>query len=774
MCKRKIYFILILLIPNTLQAQEHPTGNDSLALARQSYSLQNQLLGTLPFRGEVQEYYKLFPGAATLDYRGKNELHIRGSRHDEIGYFFEGVDVRSAFTGRNLFRFIPEALESIRLQNAPAADVGFAPSLAQHRLRRGGAELAFTLQSESDRFTPDYQKRLDTYSYGYADYVLTAEGKILKDNYRFFVAGERESFNDHYRKFWDGFTFSRPEARDYESKKTLRELIGVDEIAVQPGNIPQAQSSRYALNGIVTAQVGRVNLRAIGLFDRLKRQRNDTPIRNLFNPLRIPETKEEAGVLSLQMDYHNSRLANVHLQIDDLKSNAKTYDPLFEDDFLLYRDSLAIVEKGVPWAMPPDSYRYGDTYFQGPGQFRYFAFPFSRPGELLADYEKWQDDARGISGSLQKKQGEHEITIGGSWQRRTLRRFKIHNLLSFMNELRKIENEPEAFSSIEQKLRLREAGNVQAIGYDVFGEQIASASEANDAPRHPQITSFFIVDRFRAGDLQLTLGLRYDIFATDALIFKDPFEPEFNYGRATNIPLSSMQAAPKHSLLSPRFNAIFFADDRLQMRIDFGTYAQQPQFSQVHADRAYRVWAIQQAGNFNLEPRALDAGPVKSTQMTFGLAYQFQPDFHLDARLFHKTTDGYLQVDHIRTVDNFQFLVLDNSGESVARGAEASLEYRHGEFNAWLSYTFSAVHGLQSYPLSNLGDYLYSFSREQNFGTGPYTPLELQQSHTGNILLSYRLPGSLPLGLRNTGFSALLQFNSGHPYTLREAGDALG
>ena len=115
---------------------------------------------------------------------------------------------------------------------------------------------------------------------------------------------------------------------------------------IQPGNIPQANSEKFTVNSIIAANFGRVELRMIGLYSQQHQRRNDTPILHLFNQKRIPEFKEQAGLLSLQLDYSSPKDLNAHLQIDLMRSNSKTYDPLFEDDFLLYRDSLAVVEKG--------------------------------------------------------------------------------------------------------------------------------------------------------------------------------------------------------------------------------------------------------------------------------------------------------------------------------------------------------------------------------------------------------------------------------------------
>jgi len=211
--------------------------------------------------------------------------------------------------------------------------------------------------------------------------MVLAEGK--RDKFRFFAAAERQGFADHYRKFWNGFRFGNPADPlvDPRSGKTLEEIIGEDEIVIRPGNIPNADASRYIVNSIITADLGNFNLQAIGLFNRLRQSQNDTPIQYLYNPQRIPESKQTAGLLSLQMDYQIQKNFLAHLQVDLLRSNSKTYDPLFEDDFLLYRDSLAVAGKGLPWVQ--NEFGYSDLF--------YFNFPFSPNGASISNYSKTQE-----------------------------------------------------------------------------------------------------------------------------------------------------------------------------------------------------------------------------------------------------------------------------------------------------------------------------------------------------------------------------------------------
>ena len=294
-----IFLVFVLLSPFALLPQSNlkkklletnETKSDSINFDPGAIFLSSLILQSLPFRGESQEYYALFPGVVNQDYRGTDYLHVRGSRHDEVDYSIEGIDIRSAYSGLSLFHIIPEALSTVALHTSPDAATSHAPAMLQHRLRRGSRDFKLSVQGESDRFTPDYTSRMGTYSYGYSDYLFLAEGKLLfKDNIRFFIAGENQRFSDHYRMFWHGFTVGEPDMPlidEWNTGMSLQELLGKDKIEIKPGNIPRASSSRFSANGIINADFFPFKFSLIGLYDWNKKQQNNAPIQNIFNPKR--------------------------------------------------------------------------------------------------------------------------------------------------------------------------------------------------------------------------------------------------------------------------------------------------------------------------------------------------------------------------------------------------------------------------------------------------------------------------------------------------------
>jgi hypothetical protein len=123
-------------------------------LQDQAHTLELALLPRLPFRGAAPDYYGLFSGTVVQDYRGEARLHHRGSRHDEIAYEIEGVNIRSAHTGLPLLRFIPEALSRINLETAPGASQSHAGALIRHELRQSRGSYNFSARETFPRRLP--------------------------------------------------------------------------------------------------------------------------------------------------------------------------------------------------------------------------------------------------------------------------------------------------------------------------------------------------------------------------------------------------------------------------------------------------------------------------------------------------------------------------------------------------------------------------------------------------------------------------------------------
>lgn len=162
---------------------------------------------------------------------------------------------------------------------------------------------------------------------------------------------------------------------------------------------------------------------------------------------------------------------------------------------MLYRDSLAIVAKGLPWEAEARLTAYYDSDIIGTEDLQVHFFSFSSPGDIIATYSRSDENCWAISGWAQKKLGQHQLNFGTAIQRRPIRQFIIGNSLAYMNEYRKLDQVDESQYQ-DQLLFIRNWGNVEAFGYDILGKKIDHSDLVNNGPRHPRQYSFFLEDQF--------------------------------------------------------------------------------------------------------------------------------------------------------------------------------------------------------------------------------------------------------------------------------------
>jgi len=653
--------------------------------------------------------------------------------------------------------FIPEALARIELNTSPSANQSGAPALISHHLRRGGKEFKFNIRAETDRFSNNYKSRFDTFSYGYQNYLLTADGKIFNDNLRFFAAGETELFDDYYRKFWSGFKIGGDEfpLETWSGDPTLEELTGTDVLDIQQGNIPNAGSERFTLNSIISADFSPLKLDLVIAHNLQKQEINITPILDMFSQDRVPESHKQASLISLQADFDFGKDIFAHLQTDAIRTSEKQVDPLLGDNYMLYLDSLALAEKGVTLS---------DIYSLDLNKFT-----FTKPGDLLADYQKMKESNFQLSGYLKKKFDKNSLTLGGSYKRGTYRGYNIGYMKGLIRSYEYYNNYlDESWQDIMQD------GRVQAIGYDIAGNEINETGNFTERARRPVEYSAFIEDSYKTDDLQIKVGLRYDAFNTDALTFTNLYFPEnaqflsafdtdkyTNYRKFLKEPILSMERAPTHTYLSPRLNVTFKPNKNLIVQFNYGKYLQQPRLQDVYASVGYFQHLFGWRVN---DVHAFDAKPVQSIQSSFEISWRLKPELLLGFNIYQKLSTNYLQTILVEpdTTSFVQFYnKLDNTGESMAKGVEISLKYQKQKTLMFFSYALSNVSGYGTYPTSNLWDAYLGDTDD-----GQQSPLDYNQKHRGNAFFSYRFGKNINPLLRNIGLSLLFRFNSGHNFKL--------
>ncbi|RMD92027.1 MAG: TonB-dependent receptor, partial [Calditrichaeota bacterium] len=446
-------------------------------------------------------------------------------------------------------------------------------------------------------------------------------------------------------------------------------------------------------------------------------------------------------------------------------------DPNFDDNYLLYGDSLAVAQ-----ALGPEAASNYRQIHLGPAPYDVFNFPFWPAGTRIVGYSKNKQNYVSLSADFTHQTRRHEIKFGGSFERWTVREIaglgseRLDNFLRTQPDLaRAIRNGPSDPLYETAVLTWRRTGNINAFGYDVFGNEFDGGSDLFDEPKHPKFGAFYVQDRFEAGDLVINAGLRFDVFDFDQTVPKNLENPTFDLDKF-DIPKSALRKVGSKTELSPRLGFAFPVTDRTVFHVQYGRFVQAPQFVNVYSGRALQA-LIFGAGNFVPNPRvAKELDPIVTVQYEIGFNQALTDFAAFDLTAFYRDVKGQLQITKQITAPGAaagSFNIFQNQDFATTKGFELSLTIRRIErVSAFLSYTFSDAQGTGSFPNSAVG----AVELDDPIPT-VVSPLDFSQRHRGSISFDYRFgKGDGGPILERLGVNLLFTFNSGHPYTRSTGG----
>jgi len=713
----------------------------------------------LPLRG-VNNAVALQAGVVQIG----NDFHVRGSRADETAFFIEGAGAGSAITGDNA-RVIPEALEEFQVQaGGYNAEYGGANAgIVRQTLRSGTSDYHLSLQAETDRHTNQFDDGfLNTYSYGYSNYVGTFSGPLWGDKVKLFLAGENEFFRDRFVRFVDGFAILDAKDSGKRQGATGQSVPGSNvggsssnDLVVKSGNIPHASQNRYTGNGTLTFDLKPIVFRLSGSQSWVRFTGTTEFIEQYFALERLALNDQSTGLYNLKATQVINPKTFYEVNLSYYDRRTKGYDPLFEDDMLAYNDSLRLAEFG---------YERLD-YDSSPREFDIYGFPFDRRGQTLALYSKGKQNYYAASGFLTTQWRAHEIKVGGGYQYWTYRNYN-----GYSGGLSTMRTNPDVVRTegLERDVFFTRQLGARNIGYDPYGNEIDDDTPAVgiDGPKHPQFWNAYLQDKFEAKDLVVNFGFRYDHFDLDDFVFLNPRDPAYNTETLLfENPDSSIEKAKTFDEFSPRLGLAFPVTDRTVFHLQFGRFVQVPQLNTFY--RAIGNYQVNFGGqNFIAAPHGNGIEPERTLQYEVGFSQQISDNFAFDMTAFYKDIRGQLQIRRVTTVSGSgaaPFNALQNGDFATTRGLELALTLRRTQrVQANVSYTLSDSRGTGSTTNS-------AVSGIEAAGQLPtiISPLDFEQRHRGAINLDYRFgKGDSGPILERLGFNALFSFNSGHPYTL--------
>ena len=703
---------------------------------------------------DLNSIVQIQPGVVTQN----GNTFIRGSRPDETGYTVEGADTKNILNrnGGNLVTVTADALQEVLVQaGGYTAEFGNANAgIVSSEFKTGTNQYKFSFRAETDNFG-NYpgKKFLGTYTYGYSDYVFTVSGPVFTDKLKFFVSAEN-AFNRDTPKFFDANPTTFSDGALFDTTKVYDTGINggstsdYQYLLWDAANIAGNSDNRYTVNGTVLFDNNPLLIRLAGAFTWQANQ-GTNGVFNIFNSDRITKSNTSSLLLNLKGTYLLGANSFIEGSFAFYDYRFKSYDPIFQDNFTQYSDSLAASQYG--WTY--------QNYYTGPAGYDFYGYPFNRPGTNLSGFTKQNNNY--INGTLAYtgQFEKHALKVGGNFQYWTVKNWANGGPSNFLSTVR---NNPDlARDSLATLIGSSLFAGFNNYGYDVFGNETSGSGLF--APKHPLLASGYVTDRFEVSDLVINAGLRYDYIDMDSWKWTDPLVPYIN--RDTHlIPDTSWEKGDVFSYLSPRIGFAFPVTDNTVFHLQFGKFVQAPALDQAYRGVYVATQQIQ-ASNLFTNPIAYNPSPVRTTQYEIGISHQFTDFAAFDATLFYKDIKGQLQYAVINTAPGAirsKYNVFANQDFATTKGLELSFKMRRIErLSAAINYTFSSAEGTNSLSNSGVG------STEVN-GNVPTVliPLDYNQAHRGTIILDYRFDkGDGGPILEQLGLNAVLTFNSGHPFT---------
>ncbi len=678
-------------------------------------------------------------------------IYVRGGRQDAVAYYVDGVLVNNPVFGGAQTSPITNAIQEVQFQAGgyPAEYGGANAGIISTTTKIGGENYNIGMEAITDQFTSVGDKFINTYSYGYSEYVLTASGPIFPTlkNVRFFVAGDYTwnrtpiAFNPeiNYNNIYDPALGNLADTLNF----------------IYPGGYRLNQGARTVqVQGNLSFDLKPFNIKFNGSFQR-DDSRNGVGITNILTAPRAGQHEAQTITASAKVTQVLNDRAYYDLIFNYFGNFYVDMDPIFQHDITAYGDSVLNAQVGTTLRgdgqMPADLRAYGFAFTNG-------AIPYNL-------YRKMRTNSLGGKVSLLYQIGQHhELKTGADLNYYTIRRYSIapFTIAAFRRAL------PQG-SGYDFYDRL------DNYGYDEVGN---NADAGINAAKHPIFAAYYIQDKMEFSDLVVNFGLRLDYIDTDSKTFKNPHDIVFTDNLID--PTDLVDQTP-FTQVSPRLGFSFPVTDKTVFHAQYGKFVQQSQLRDIY--EGYNVVADNIRGGYAIEqPVGFGLKPERSTQYEIGFKQQLGDLFAFDITGFYKDIKDQIQERSIYAdpgANHRQYYAFVNGDFSTVKGVELKFDLRRVErISATLDYTYSDAQGTGSNPSSSFRQ-IWQSPTSIPFFPMQIAPLTFNQAHTGALNLDYRFAdndGPSLFGsqiLSNFGINALFRFTSGFNFT-RYTNDSWG
>jgi hypothetical protein len=746
-------------------------------------------IDALPIRG-INAIVELTPGVVVQD----ETVFIRGGRRDEVGFYLEGASITNPLVGGRNITINSDAIEEIQIQaGGYTAEFGGANAgIIRQQFKSGTPDFKASIEYITDNVNfkgngerYDGEERLGTRWYGYSDFIATLSGPIVDPRFKFFGLFNYGFQADKNPQPYPGINLGR--IGDSGTEDTVNFIYPA-------GAVFKNSLETITGTGTLTLDFNPLIFRLAGTyterqtFDPFSSSRAPGNIANILNTVRTEVNDLTDGSFSIKGTHILSENTYYEVSAGYSFNKIKQYDPFLKDDFLSYGDSVANANAGFVWTKRPN----GSTRYTRENRYNIFTFSFNAPGDVVAAYQNQLNENLNLNlavSSVVNKQ--HSLKLGGELQLYTMRNYSFTNEGAFA--LAGLLATPGTLTR-EQIFINRGVNN---YGYDVLGNEY-DGDDPVDKPHQPMFASFYVQDKIELENLIINAGLRFDYIDVDNFKLFDPSRPDLSFnkstgevwrnadgsitgagpgydgtGPGTNDPLVEV---PTFSSVSPRLGFSFPVTDQTVFHAQYGKFVQQTRLRDIY--QGYYATSSSIGGGFFIPtPVGFDARPTRTTQYELGFTQQIGDFASFDITGYYKDIQGQV-VYKLQTISEGSYgsyAYLTNGDFATTKGLEIAFNMRRqARFQVNGSLSFQDARGTGSYPNSNRGIVAAPLDGVTIFEPAYVSPLQYNNALKGSFNIDYRWgKDDGGLILQELGLSALLTFNSGHPFTQGKGGDNL-
>ena len=673
-------------------------------------------IATIPAR-EVSDVLSMQAGVTVGD---NGQIHIRGGRANEVGYWVNGISVSDAYDGSQAVQIDNNAIQELQVVSGTFnAEYGQAMSGIVNIVTKDGDQ---TFRGGLSAYSGSYVTS-DPIYFGINNKIAPLSTKDFEGNLSgplipgvsqitFYVSGR------YYKT--DGWLYGdrtfNPDGSAAPGTDTLKDATGNMVDIIEPNNpVPMNGRERYSGQAKLTLQftpLMKLSVSGVG---------SQQTYRDYNHAYRLdPDgdvTKHDNGFDGSVLWTHTLGETSFYtLNVSYFKHQYKEY--LYSNPF--------------------------DTrYNLDPTAFNTGLYEFLRAGTNLHHFDRFTE-TRDVKFDYTNQVSElHQIKVGAE--------AKLDKLY-----LQDYSVTPLGDTTV--------INGVQQIGY-VATIPPSSSPLYQEYSVSPVEFSAYAQDKLEYKSMIVNIGIRYDYFDSKGEYPADPQDPNVylpqkpqNQGLTLDQRLQYWykKATAKYSV-SPRFGISYPITDRGILHFSYGHFLQVPSFEYLYQNPGYKVDAVNPLQGVYGNP---DLKPQITVMYEFGLQQEMTDDLSFDITGFYKDTRDWVGTspeipvrDSSGLTATTYYTMFVNKDYANARGVTLTLDKRLSDLWSFnLSYTYQTVEGLNSNP-----DEAQAALLANNQPTQILVPLDWDQRHTLNATLG--------LGESDWGMSLLARFGSGLPYS---------